>query len=535
MPERTIVPFPSPPPDADEYAHAETERKRRLFEWADRILADLGLADKVRNANTLDDLRRIKFDDADASEIDLAIRDVLHPATGRKHAHFAGMNEGMLKRLLKTRFRELKKQREAELRRGQTAGGSQSSTYSWTDDLKLDKNSAVRPLLHNLILFLRHHPQWQGVLGFDEFMAQVVIRQQPAWGEEAPDAPWTDHHETLTRRWFQKEDINAALGDIGRAVQAVARDNRFHPVRNYFDALIWDGTPRIDTWLSKYFHAADSEYIRAIGPRWLISSVARIYQPGCQVDHTLVLEGPQGKQKSQALRTLSKNQSWVTDRLSHIGSKDAAIEIAGIQIVELAEMDALTKASSSTSKSYLTRQYDRFRPPYGKHPINLPRQCVFAATINPPAGGYLKDPTGERRFWPVACQSTIDRDALERDRDQLWAEAYARYRAGAKWWLETPELEALATTEQRTRYRSDPWREIVERWIGRRNDVSISQVLKGALKIPPREQTQRAQTRVANILTELGFTKYRPRRSGKREYRYCRENEPNQTRTTRTT
>ena len=171
----------------------------------------------------LDDLRRITFDDADASEIDLAIRDALHPASGRRHAHFAGMNEGMLKRLLKTRFRELKKQREAELRRGQTAGGSQSSTYNWTDDLKLDKNSAVRPLLHNLILFLRHHPQWQGVLGFDEFTAQVVIRQRPPWGEEAPDAPWTDHHETLTRRWFQKEDINATLGDVGRAVQAAAR------------------------------------------------------------------------------------------------------------------------------------------------------------------------------------------------------------------------------------------------------------------------------------------------------------------------
>jgi predicted P-loop ATPase len=535
MPDRTtIVPFPSPAPDAEEHARAETERKRRLFEWADRILADLGLADKVRNANTLDDLRRITFDDADASEIDLAIRDVLHPATGRRQAHFSGMNEGMLKRLLKTRFRELKKQRDAELRRGQTAGGSQTS-YDWTSDLKLDRNSAVRPLPHNLILFLCHHPQWQGVLSFNEFTAQVVIRQRPPWGEEAPDAPWNDHHETATRRWFQTEDINATLGDVGRAVPESARANSFHPVRDYFAGLVWDGTPRLDTWLVTYFHADDTRYVRAIGPRWLISSVARIYQPGCQADHTLVLEGPQGKQKSQALRTLCKNQSWFTDRLSHIGSKDAAIEIGGVQIVELAEMDALIKASSSTSKSYLTRQHERFRPPFGKHTTSRPRQCVFAATINPPAGGYLKDPTGARRFWPVACYGTIDRPALERDRDQLWAEACARYRARAEWWLETSELEALATAEQRLRYRSDPWREIVDRWIGRRNDVSIFQVLEGALEIPPREQTQRAQNRVANILTELGFTKHRPRQNGKRPYRYCRENAPNQTRTTRTT
>jgi predicted P-loop ATPase len=523
------------PPGANEHASAETERKKQLFEWADRVLADLGLAAKVANANTLDELRRITFDDADASDVDLAIRDALHPAAGRKHAHFDGMNERMLKRLLKTRFRELKKQREGKLRGGQTAGGSQSSTYNWTDDLKLDKNSAVRPLLHNLILFLDFHPQWQGVLGFDEFNFRVVIRQRPPWGREAPDTPWNDHHETLTRKWFQNEDINAGLGDVGRAVQAAARTNVFHPVRAYFDKLVWDGTPRLDRWLVTYFHADDTEYVRAVGPRWLMSSPARIYQPGCQVDHTLVLEGPQGRLKSQALRTLPNNQSWFTDRLSHIGSKDAAIEISGVQIIELAEMDALTKAASSTSKAYLTRQYDRFRPPYGKHTINLLRQCVFAATINPPTNGYLKDPTGARRFWPVACHGMIDRAGLERDRDQLWAEAVARFNAGEKWFLETPELEALATAEQKLRFKIDPWQAIVERWIGRRKEVSVSQVLKGALKIPAPEQTQRAENRVASILTNLGFTQHRPRRNGRRPRVYARENPPNQPRTARTT
>jgi predicted P-loop ATPase len=533
MPNRTIVPFPSPPPDADEHARAETERKRKLFEWADRSLTDLGLADRVKQANTLDELRKITFDHADASEVDLAIRDALHPASGRKADHFAGTNEGILKRLLKARFGELKKQREAELRPG-TAGGSQSS-YDWTNDLKFDDKGAVRPLLHNIILYLRHHPQWQEVLGYDEFNNRVAIRKRPPWGDEPPDTPWSDHHETLTRKWFQNEDINPVFGDVGRAVQAAARANSFHPVRDYHDELVWDGTLRLDTWLVTYFHADNTEYVRAVGPRWLISSVARIYQPGCQVDHVLVFEGPQGKQKSQALRTLPKNEFWFTDRLSHIGGKDAAIELPGIQIVELAEMDALTKAATSTTKSYLTRRHDRFRPPYGKHPINLPRQCVFAATINPPAGGYLKDPTGARRFWPVACTGMIDRDALERDRDQLWAEAATRYRAGAKWWLETPELEALATAEQHLRFRVDPWQAIVEQWIGLRTEVNISEVLKRALKIPPREQSQRAENRVASILTILGFTKYRPRRNGKRPRVYVRENAPNQTRTTRTT
>jgi predicted P-loop ATPase len=520
-----IVPFPSPSPDADEYRRAETERKRELFAWADQVLADLGLADKVRHANTLDELRRVTFDDAEASAVDLAIHAALHPATGRKHIYFVGMNEGMLKRLLKSRFRDpLKKDREAELRRGHTAGGSQS-TYDWTSDLKLDDKGAVRPLLHNLILLLRHHRQWQGVLGFNEFTYRVVIRQRPPWGEEAPDAEWNDHHETLTRRWFQTEDIYANLGDCGRAVQAAARANPFHPAREYFDALTWDGTLRLDTWLVTIFHADDTPYVRAVGPRWLISSVARIYQPGCQIDHTLVLEGPQGRLKSQALRTLPKDQSWFTDRLSHIASKDAAIEITGIQIVELAEMDALTKAASSTSKAYLTRQHDRFRPPYARHLIRLQRQCVFAATVNPPTGGYLKDSTGARRFWPVACHGTIDRDALERDRDQLWAEAVVRFKARAPWWLETPELEALATAEQALRFKVDEWHEPIEEWLGERTDVSVSEVLEGAWSIAQAKQTQTAKNRVAKVLTSprLRFTKYRANRGGVRSNRYRRE------------
>jgi predicted P-loop ATPase len=257
----------------------------------------------------------------------------------------------------------------------------------------------------------------------------------------------------------------------------------------------------------------------------LISSVARIYQPGCQVDHTLVLEGPQGRLKSQALRTLPKNQSWFTDRLSHIASKDANMEITGVQIIELAEMDALTKASSSTSKAYLTRQHDRFRPPWARHLINLQRQNVFAATINPPTGGYLKDTTGARRFWPVLCHGMIDLEGIERDRDQLWAEAIVRFKAGAPWWLETPELEALATAEQALRFKVDAWHEPIEEWLGERTDVSVGEVLRGALRIARKRQTQTTKNRVAKVLTSprLRFTKYRANRGGARSNRYRRE------------
>jgi hypothetical protein len=379
------VPFP--PPNASEHARAETERKQRLFDWADGKLADFGLVERVRQASTLEQLRLITFD-ADAVEVVLAIREALHPASGRKAAHFAGLNEGGLKKILKVRFHEMKKQREQELRSGagQSAGAGQSgSGADWTDGLQLDDEGGVLPLLANLILFLRHHPAWLGVLGFDEFAARVVIRKTPPWGAEAADAPWTDHHETQTRIWFQHQQIKAGLGDVGRAVQAAARSNAFHPVKDYLES----------------------------------------------------------------------------------------------------------------------------------------RQCAFAATINPPVGGYLKDPTGDRRFWPFVC-GTIDLDGLERDRDHLWAEAVHRYKHRAKWWLETPELEALATAEQRARFKIDLWQPRIERWIGQRKRVRLSAVLGQALRIAEVDQTKSQEMRVASILTHLGFTK---RRLGNRHREYCYERE----------
>jgi predicted P-loop ATPase len=518
---KNLIPFPGP--DAEAHARAETERKQRLFDWADGVLQQLGLAAKVAQATSFDDLRKVTFD-VDDVNVELAIREALHPTGKQRAEHFAGMKAGALKRLLKTRFAEMKKDRERELLHGRSSatGGGYSSTYNWTDDIKFDAKGGIRPVLANLILFLREHPAWKGVLAFDEFNNRVVIRNRPCWGDEPPDAALTDHHESHVRVWFQKEDIAATQSDVGRAVQAAARSNSFHPVRSYFDALVWDGKPRLETWLTSYLHADDSPYIRAIGPRFLISAVARIFEPGCQVDHFLCLEGSQGRQKSKALRTLAIKDAWFTDRLSHVRSKDAAVETAGVLLIELAEMEAVLRATSGAVKSFLTQQFDRYRPPYGKHLINRPRQCIFAASINPPVGGYLKDSTGFRRIWPVACERMINVDALARDRDQLWAEAIVCFKAGQKWWLETPELEALATIELKTRFKTDTWQEPIAEWLDDRKDTSIEEVLKHVFGLAPREQNRSAQMRVADILTNLGFSKHRPRKGLKRSNRYWR-------------
>jgi len=202
----------------------------------------------------------------------------------------------------------------------------------------------------------------------------------------------------------------------GQAAQTVAKDRAFHPIRSYLGSIRWDGVERLDSWPSTYLGVEDTAYVRAVGARWLISAVARIYQPGVKADCRLILEGPQGTRKSTALKTLAG--SHFTDELADLGSKDSALQTRGVWIIELSELDTLSRSEVSRIKAFMSRTTDRFRPPYGKRLMESPRQCVFAGTVN--HSSYLRDDTGGPRFWPVACGS-INIDRLARDRDQFWA------------------------------------------------------------------------------------------------------------------
>jgi predicted P-loop ATPase len=207
----------------------------------------------------------------------------------------------------------------------------------------------------------------------------------------------------------------------GQAVQAVAKDRTFHPVCEYLDALSWDGIKRIDTWLSVYLGAEATDYTTAVGARWLMSAVARIYRPGVKADCCLILEGSQGLMKSMSLKTIAG--PYFTDEIADLGSKDSAMQTRGVWIIEIAELDSMTRSEVGRIKAFMSRSTDRFRPPYGKRLIESPRQCVFAGSVN--HSTYLRDETGGRRFWPVACTRILIED-LARDRDQLWAESQAR-------------------------------------------------------------------------------------------------------------
>src|ERR1019366_3969854 len=164
--------------------------------------------------------------------------------------------------------------------------------------------------------------------------------------------------------------------------------------------------------------------------------------------------------KSTALKTIAGE--WFTDEIAELGSKDAAMQTRGVWIIEIAELDSMTRADVSKIKAFMSRARDRFRPPYGRRLIESPRQCVFAGTVN--QSTYLRDDTGGRRFWPIACTRIVIDDLL-RDRDQVWAEAVVRYRSGSSWWLDSRELNRDAEQEQAGRYVGAPWRELIEGWL----------------------------------------------------------------------
>jgi predicted P-loop ATPase len=230
---------------------------------------------------------------------------------------------------------------------------------------------------------------------------------------------------------------------------------------------------------------------------------------------TVILEGPQGIRKSTALRTLAGE--YFTDELADLGSKDAAMQTRGVWIIELSELDSLSNSDVARIKAFMSRTIDRFRPPYGTRLVESPRQCVFAGTVNHSA--YLRDETGGRRFWPVAC-GQIRIDELAHASDQLWAEAKVRFDSGEPWRLDTVELVRMASDQQVERYEGDPWEEVIAPWIEVFPSVSISEVLEKCLQKPHALWTQTDKNRASRCLRALGGERYRERRGARLEWRY---------------
>jgi predicted P-loop ATPase len=297
----------------------------------------------------------------------------------------------------------------------------------------------------------------------------------------------------------------------------VARERSFHPIRDYLERLEWDGGERVEGFAANMLGAERTSYHESVSRCLFVSAVARVMQPGCKADCVPVLEGAQGIGKSTALKTLF--EPWFSDDLAELGTKDASMQVRVAWCIELAELSAMSAAETEKIKSFISRSVDRFRPSYGRHVIEAPRQSVLVGTTN--ADVYLRDETGGRRFLPIHC-GRIDISAIERCKDQLWAEAVALYRQGTKWWLNDTAEVTAAAEEQAGRFAIDVWEEKIARHIASRPeaDISVAEVLDECLQIPTGHWTRGDEMRVARCLRHLKFERYQRREGGKREWRY---------------
>jgi predicted P-loop ATPase len=404
---------------------------------------------------------------------------------------------------------------------GSAAGGAgaASQTVYWLSYCQRDAKGRPLSNLANVMLALRNDDAVKHMLAYDEmYCGEVMIRKIGSQVDLPTPKPVEDVDATAIQEWLQLNGLPLIGQDIvHKAIDLRAHERRFHPVRDYLNSLQWDGQPRVHQWLNNYLGVTASEYATAIGRMFLVAVVVRIYKPGCQADYMLILEGLQGEFKSTACRILAGE--WFSDNLPDIATagKDVSQHLRGKWIIEIAELNAMSRAESAQLKSFISRTTERYRRSYGHKESVEPRQCVFIGTTNKSV--YLRDETGARRYWPVKTGS-IDLDALRRDRDQLLAEAVQLFRKGVQWWPDKAFEAKYIKPEQDERYEADPWEAPIADYLSSllptQMKVTVSQVAKYALGFVSDARIGTADARrITAILERQGWRRAPRQNSGR--------------------
>ncbi len=344
---------------------------------------------------------------------------------------------------------------------------SDSAPSATTDrGLSVNRNSVAADTIANAmraVAGIGLKPAW------DE-LAQKVVFRGPAlpwpdeFGRELDDNVLRFIRLALIER-YQGNDFQPSRDNVFESVVTAALHRCFNPVTEYLDGLKWDGVPRVGRLLSHYIDCGDGLYEQAVSTCFMVGAVRRMREPGSKFDTMPVIRSPQGWLKSTALKVLF-GAPWFSDaELGDLRSKDAAMLIRGVWIVEFAEIDSLRRTELGTLKAFCSRSVDRMRDPYGRVVSDVPRRCVFVGTVN--EGGFLKDPTGNRRFWPLVLRRPIDIEKIAEDRDQLWAEASALEAGGGS--CELPaELWPAAAEKQAEETSTDPWADPLRAFLDQR-------------------------------------------------------------------
>ena len=337
----------------------------------------------------------------------------------------------------------------------------------WRKKLKVTEKGAVAQTIENVVTVMSHDPKLVGRVGFNEMEHNICLLGSLPWREKSDHShQWTDADDAALRYYLERTYGLTGKDRIFDAVNIVATKNSFHPVRDFLDGCTWDGVPRIETLLVDYLGADDTPYTRAVTRKALVAAVARIYRPGCKFDYMLTIRGPQGLGKSSLIAKLGGE--WFSDSFTSVQGKEAYEQVLGVWLMEVGELAGMRKAEAETIKLFITKQRDRFRPAYGRRLQEYPRQCIFIGTTNETQ--FLRDTTGNRRFWVVDTPNDPPRDFWEELTPEnirlIWGEAVELFKKGEKLFL-PKDLEAVAREVQETYEEENPRAGIIADYLDR--------------------------------------------------------------------
>ncbi|WP_372826516.1 VapE domain-containing protein [Polaromonas sp.] len=337
--------------------------------------------------------------------------------------------------------------------------GDPPKRSAWRIGLIRNEDGAPRAVRENVVLALQSLADVRGKIAFNEFSNDIIKLADMPWG--SPAGRWTEVDELLMGEWLVRKHSLPSMPrtTLEEGMRMVATRNQYHPVREYLAATVWDGTPRLDDWLinavvgrPEKLGTRERKYLQRVGAWFLMGMTARAMRPGCKFDYMPIFEGPQGMRKSTVLRVLAGD--WFADTGFVLGDKDSLQMLQGRWLYEISELDAMARAEVTKIKAFIASQLDWYRASFDKRPREYPRQLVFAGTTN--EHQYLIDGTGNRRFWPIDVTRVIDTDWVAANRNQLFAEAWARVAQGERYFPNTREELELFLPQQNARMIESP-------------------------------------------------------------------------------
>ena len=316
----------------------------------------------------------------------------------------------------------------------------------WKADLEYSKSGKLQCTMGNIILILENDPALKGHIVHDLFAGVDAVIGGLPWNKSATQ--WTDNDDANLRVWLERNYGITSKEKISDAITAVLTKHSYHPIRDYLNGLKWDNVPRLEKLIIDYIGAEDNELNRAMTRKHFTAAVTRVFNPGCKYDYCLILTGPEGVGKSTLLGKMGGR--WFNDSITTTEGKEGMEQLRRAWVIEMGELASIRRSDVESVKAYLSKRIDIYRAAYGRRTAEHPRQCVFCGTTNEAL--FLKGDNGNRRFWIIAVNPVFRKfkdwkEALDRDRDQLWAEAVTYYRNGEKLYL-SDELEVCAKQRQ---------------------------------------------------------------------------------------